>query len=249
MITIEIARSWYPASDAVHGFDHVLRVYHLAERLAQIEGADLEIVRAAALLHDASSDEWSVDSGQMEVDSGQGVGGSESAIEQIGNRPAWRTADRQSAIGNLRLTHHHASAEFAAQVLEAEGWPEERIAAVKHCIRAHRFRDRQEPPQTIEAQVLFDADKLDAIGAVGVARAIGYAVQAGQPAYAPPSVRFLETGELEPGEPHSAYHEYLFKLRRIRERMYTPAGRKLADERHQVMAEYFERLAQEMGEE
>ena len=159
MITIEIARSWYPASDAVHGFDHVLRVYHLAECLAQIEGADLEIVRAAALLHDASSDQWSVDSGQMEVDSGQGVGGSESAIEQIGNRPAWRTADRQSAIGNLRLTHHHASAEFAAQVLEAEGWPEEpKTSALRESfylmnLIASYYREKASDWQLVESSI------------------------------------------------------------------------------------------------
>ena len=225
MITVETARLWYPGSDPVHGFDHVLRVYHLAERLAQVEGADLEIVRAAALLHDIESGEWSVERGQA------------SSID-----------NQQSSINNSRLTHHLSSAEFAAQVLQAEGWSEERIAAVQHCIRAHRFRDRQEPPTTLEAQVLFDADKLDAIGAVGVARAIGYAIQAGQPAYAPPSAQFLETGELQPGEPHSAYHEYLFKLRRIKERMLTSSGRKLADERHRVMAEFFEKLAQEMGD-
>ncbi len=245
MPNFETARQWYPASDPVHGFDHVLRVYHLAERLAQIEGADLEIVRAAALLHDASSEQWI-------GDRGQGAMGSESASQ----RPVSATADpgtvselANEQISNPRLTHHHASAEFAAQVLQAEGWPEERIAAVQHCIRAHRFRDRQEPPATLEAQVLFDADKLDAIGAVGVARAIGYAVQAGQPAYAPPSEQFLETGELSPGEPHSAYHEYLFKLRKIKERMLTGSGRKLADERHRVMVEFFERLADEIGGE
>ena len=55
MPTIEEARRWYPADDPVHGFDHVLRVYQLAEHLALAEGADLEIVRAAALLHDAAA--------------------------------------------------------------------------------------------------------------------------------------------------------------------------------------------------
>jgi len=116
---------------------------------------------------------------------------------------------------------------------------------VQHCIRSHRFRDHSEPPQTIEAQVLFDADKLDAIGALGVARAIAYAACAGQPAYAPPSPHFLNTGQTEPGEPHSAYHEYLFKLARIRERLQTASGRALAAERHATMAQFFERLAQE----
>src|SRR5512147_1379454 len=102
MITVESARSWYPASDPVHGFDHVLRVYHAAERLAEIEGADLEIVRAAALLHDASSEQWSIFARKdrpSTVDSDQ-----QSAI-----------LNQQSSINNPRLTHHHASADFAAQ--------------------------------------------------------------------------------------------------------------------------------------
>ena len=56
MPIIEQARNWYPLSDPVHGFDHVLRVLALAENLALSEGADLEIVRAAVLLHDARDD-------------------------------------------------------------------------------------------------------------------------------------------------------------------------------------------------
>jgi uncharacterized protein len=209
VLTIETARSWYPTSDPVHGFDHVLRVYRMAERLAQAEGADLEIVRAAALLHDAD---------------GSATQGGEAG----------------------RLSHQHASAEFARQVLTAEGWPEQRIAAVQHCIRAHRFRDDSEQPQTLEARVLFDADKLDAIGAIGVARAIAYAASAGQPVYAEPSVSFLATGQREPAEPHSSYHEYLFKLRKLSRRLYTPSARRLAAGRHRYMTRFYARLAAEL---
>jgi uncharacterized protein len=241
MPSLASARSWYPANDPVHGFDHILRVYQLAERLARAEGADLEIVRAAALLHDAESDQPSPSG--VAVDSGQS---SPSGVAVDSDQQSAPPGLRFAPTIKNRLTHHHASASFAAQVLQEEGWDEERIAAVEHCIRAHRFRDRSEPPQTIEAQVLFDADKLDAIGAVGVARAIGYAVRAGQPAYAKPSAQFLATGELAPGEPHSAYHEYLFKLQHIWERMLTATGRKLAEERHRVMAAFFEQLASEM---
>jgi uncharacterized protein len=216
MITAEIAHSWYPESDAVHGFDHILRVYRLAERIAGAEGADLEIVRVAALLHDAQE---------------QPAHGEED-LDTLGSK-------------DERSTHHHRSADFARQVLLEHGWSEERIQAVLHCIRAHRYRDDSEQPQTLEAKVLFDADKLDAIGAVGVARAIVYAVQVGEPAYAKPSALFMQSGKREPGERHSAYHEYIFKLQHISGRLYTSTARKIALERHQFMIKYFTRLAEE----
>ncbi len=144
-----------------------------------------------------------------------------------------------------RENHHIASAEFAAGVLAGEGWPPERIAAVQHCIRAHRFRAKDERPETLEARILFDADKLDVLGAVGVARTVGYAVQAGQPVYAQPSQQFIQTGRKEPGEPHSAYHEYLFKLVRIKDLLFTDTARQIAEERSRYLDEYFMRLIAE----
>lgn len=210
MPTIETARTWYAHADPVHDFAHVLRVLRLAERLAQEEGADLEIVQAAALLHDAE-----------------------------GSAP-------DSAE---RMSHHHRSARFAGQVLLAEGWPAERISAVQHCIRAHRFRHDGETPETLEARILFDADKLDVLGAIGVARVVAYAAINHQPFYATPSQQFLRTGEKEAGEPHSAYHEYLFKLKRITERLHTASARTLAAERELYLSEYFDRLGAEMSGE
>lgn len=205
MIDPEMARPWYPRGDAVHGFEHVLRVLRMAEHLASLEGADLEIVRAATLLHDAQ---------------GAATAGGEDG----------------------RLEHHQRSAAFARQVLQGQGWPEARIAAVEHCILSHRFRGASEAPQTLEAKILFDADKLDAIGAIGVARAIGHAALGGQPAYSQPSARFLQTGEKEPGEVHSAYHEYLFKLRKLPARLFTPAAQAIGARRQQVMEAFFEEL-------
>ena len=150
---------------------------------------------------------------------------------------------------DVREEHHLASARFARQILYAKGWPDDQISAVQHCIRAHRFRDNTETPKTLEAKILFDADKLDVIGAVGGARTIAFDVVVNQPIFAEPSPRFLETGEKEPGEPHSSYHEYLFKLSKIKDRLYTSTAQALANERHQFMAEYFYRLAaEERGE-
>lgn len=214
MLSLESARAWYPESDPVHGFDHVARVYRMAVHLAQIEGAEVDIVGAAALLHDAGNHQHEND-------------------EELQSAPSTRTS------------HHHAAADFAKTTLIQEGWPEERIAAVQHCIRSHRFRDVSEQPQTLEAKILFDADKLDAIGAIGVARAIGYAIQAGEPVYARVSEQFKQSGLSEPGETHSAYHEYIFKLRWLKDRLYTPSARKIAEERHRTMETFFQRLATE----
>lgn len=206
MLTLESARQWYSQTDFVHGYDHIVRVYRLAERLALLEGAHLEIVRAAALLHDAQP-------------------------------PNLEEMPRQE--------HQLIAADFAREVLRAEGWENRAIEAVQHCIRAHRFREDSEKPHTLEAQILFDADKLDAIGAIGVARAIGYSLQAGQPIYSPPSALFLETGQLDQGEKHSAYHEFVFKLLKLKHRLYTPSARRLAEDRQRAMVDFFERLARE----
>jgi len=209
MPTIEQAKSWYAQNDPVHGFDHIQRVYCMAERLAQAESADIEIVRAAALLHDAEG----------------------------------------PLTGDSRNDHQFASAEFAREILAGEGWPEARIAAVQHCIRAHRFRDDREQPQTIEAKELFDADKLDAIGAIGAVRAIAYAILDTQNLFLSPSEKFLQTGVKENGEPHTPYHEYHFKLSKIKERMFTKTGRKFAQARHDFLEGFFSQLNAELAAE
>ena len=148
---------------------------------------------------------------------------------------------------DVREDHHLAAAVFAEKVLTDEGWEKEDIDKVLHCIRSHRFRDKREEPRTLEARVLFDADKIDAIGAVGIARAVSYAIRAGMDVYAPPSPSFLETGELVEGEFQTVAHEYLYKLRKIKDRLYTETGKKLASKRHDLMVSFFEGWMDEIG--
>lgn len=208
-ITLEEAQGWYADADPVHDFDHVLRVYRIAERLAEAEEADLEIVRAAALLHDSR-----------------------------GSAPG--------ASGSARAEHHLASAEFAGEILAEKGWSQEKIAAVQHCIRSHRFRGQDDKPETLEAQVLFDADKLDVLGAIGAARTITYAALEGEPAYAQPSEQFIHTGVKIPGEPHSSYHEFIFKLRHVKDRLFTSSGKALAEARHAYLVGFYQQLEAEV---
>ena len=147
--------------------------------------------------------------------------------------------------GNSRMGHHMASAQFAGEVLSRAGWEADRVEAVQHAIRAHRFRHDGEQPKTIEAMCVFDADKLDVLGAVGVARTIAFGCHSGQSFYAEPSRQFRETGKLMEGEVYSTYHEYLFKLRHIKDRLYTRTGRQLASQRDEFLHRFFEQLRAE----
>ncbi len=210
--SIEEARAWYASADLAHDFEHVLRVLNLALKIAEAEEANLEVVHAAALLHDSR---------------GAQPGGD----------------------GSGRMGHHLASAQFAGEVLKQAGWETARIEAVQHAIRAHRFRHDGEQPETIEAQCVFDADKLDVLGAVGAARTIIFGSHKGQSFFSEPSLQFRKTGELMDGEAYSAYHEYLFKLRNIKNRLYTQTGRELAVQRDAFLHQFFEQLRAEcLGE-
>ena len=214
MITIAEAKRHYEGADAVHDFDHVLRVLALAERIGRAEGADLEIVRAAALLHDA---------GREKADAN-------------GLDHATFAADQARII----LTQHRPGRTDAG-LLPAK------VEAVAHAIAAHRFRTGPEP-STLEAQALFDADKLDAIGAVGVARAFAYGGAHRQRLWAPVETvdvaHWLEEGD-HPRD-HTPVHEFVVKLSHLKERLFTPTGRSIAEERHAYMVAFFERFDAEV---
>jgi uncharacterized protein len=180
MITIDQARRYYPDDDPAHDFGHVLRVLTLAERLGRQEGADLRVVRAAALLHDIA-----------------------------------RGADEGAEVeADAETDHALLAARRARGILAGED------AAF--------------------------VDKLDAIGAVGVARAFAYGAVLGQPLW----------GEVSPGyvpgegdEPHTAHHEFHVKLLAIKDRLYTASGRRLAEGRHRFMEDFFAQMAAEVDGE
>ncbi len=146
---------------------------------------------------------------------------------------------QDSALG--AVCHAEKGAEMAWPIVEKLPLSEEQKANVIHCIRAHRFRGKCRP-ETAEAKVLFDADKLDAIGAVGVARAFLFAGEVGASLHIPGM-------NIEETKPYTiedtGFREFTVKLCKIRERILTKEGRKLADERHAFMEGFFNRFLEE----
>ncbi len=140
-----------------------------------------------------------------------------------------------------RVCHGRAGAVLAKELLERRGLDPGLVREVVHCIRTHRFRKRA-APQTLEARVLFDADKLDSIGAVGVGRAFLFAGEVGARLHD----SRIDVRKTKPyTRDDTAYREYLVKLGRVKDRIFTREGRRIAAERHRFMVEFFDRLNKE----
>ncbi|WP_409175991.1 HD domain-containing protein [Brevibacillus fortis] len=181
------AQRRFDGQDPAHDWQHNLRVMAICERIGREEGADMEVLRLAALLHD------------------------------IG-----RAEERQTGE-----CHAEISARLAGEWLSERSITEAFISRVQSAILAHRFR-KERPPHTLEEKVLFDADKLDSIGAIGVARVFAYTGVIGQPIQSD-----------DPNQ-HTPYKEYTWKLQRIKDKLFTKTAQKIAEDRHRFMITFFE---------
>lgn len=188
-----------------HDWEHTQRVLALALHLARVEGAEVDIVRCAALLHDIARSE--------------------------------------EDLSNGKIDHAIRGAELAAGILTDLGGLPDFVRRVGHCIATHRFRGSL-APETLEAKVLFDADKLDAIGAVGIGRAFLFAGEVGAKLHNP-GIKVEDTQPYT--EEDTAYREFQVKLRKVKDRVLTLEGRRLAQARHEFMTAFFERLNQEVA--
>ena len=128
-----------------HDRFHIERVCNLAVRIAKEENADLNVIKAAALLHDIA-----------------------------------RAKEDEGKIAD----HATEGAKMARKILEEVNFPKEKIAKVIHCIEAHRFKKRMEA-KSLEAKILQDADRLDIIGAIGIARVFTRGGWGNKPIYDP----------------------------------------------------------------
>jgi len=141
-----------------------------------------------------------------------------------------------------RLDHARRGAEMAAEFLQGQGADRKLIQAVCHCIESHRFRGKV-APASLEARVLFDADKLDSVGAVGIGRAFLFAGEVGARLHNDD----LDLANTSPySREDTAYREFRFKLAKVKGRLLTAEGRRLAAGRHRFMTGFFKRLNREV---
>ena len=191
--------------NSCHEWEHTERVFNLTLSIGEKEGADLEILSLAAILHDI---------GRKDDD---GI-----------------------------IDHAERGAVLAQEILERYNYPSEKIEKICHCIKAHRYRN-DNIPETLEAKVLYDADKLDAIGAIGIGRAFSYAGHIGAKVHNK-EVDVANTEEFSLDD--TAWREYEVKLKYIKDKLFTKEGRRIAEGRHAFMEQFFERLNREVdGEE
>ncbi len=141
-----------------------------------------------------------------------------------------------------RVCHAQWGAREAAKILKKYCLDEKIIVAVCEAIAAHRFRNNK-VPKTPEARCLYDADKLDALGAVGIGRAFLFAGEVGARLHNPE----VDIDKTQPyGPEDTAWREFVVKLSRIKDSMLTKTGRRMAEERHRFMEEFFRRLTDEV---
>lgn len=184
-----------------HSKSHVHRVYNLAVRIAKEENADLDVVKAAVLLHDIA-----------------------------------RAMEDEGEIED----HATEGAKMARKVLEEVDFPKEKIDKVIHCIKVHRFKKGMEA-ESLEAKILQDADRLDIIGAIGLARVFTRGGWGNKPIYDPS----IPPKEKYDGKSLTSVNHIYEKILKAKATINTNTAKEIAEERHEFVEQFLERLLKE----
>ncbi|MFI7430585.1 HD domain-containing protein [Micromonospora sp. NPDC049836] len=196
-LTSEFVRSRLGNEPTGHDWWHALRVRRLACHIAQAEGAHMQVVELAALLHDIADAKFT----------GNDDDGPRLAAEWL------RSIDVEETV----------------------------VAAVRDIVASISFKGAllPEEPLSPEGACVRDADRLDAMGAVGIARTFAYGGYVRRPIHDPEQPPILhdsvESYRRTLGTTTNHFHE---KLLLLRDRLMTPTGRALGRRRHQVMVDF-----------
>jgi uncharacterized protein len=142
----------------------------------------------------------------------------------------------------LRSRASSLAAERAAEILGRLGWPNEAITEVAHAIAAHSF-SAGIAPTTLEARILQDADRLDALGHIGIARCFYIAGRMGSAIYHPDDV---SAARRPLDDTRYALDHFRTKLMRLGEGFQTATGSRMAADRTRVMAAFLDGFEAEL---
>jgi uncharacterized protein len=140
--------------------------------------------------------------------------------------------------------HAKAGSEKSRAFLLENGYTEETAGQVAGCILTHSL-NAETPPQTLEAQIVFDADKLDLSGAVGATRAIAAAALTGEPLYVLDEAGLPLSGKKKEGP--SVLRDHKQRLKELPQIFYTAKAQKIAAKQQEAMDSYFENLRREIN--
>lgn len=200
----EVLKVWGEAIDGAHDVWHLRRVWGIAQRIAAVEGGDLQVIEAACFLHDI--------------------------INPPKDSPQRRDAARLSA-------------EHATGYLTACGMDASRVSAVAHAIEAHSFSAGVKA-RSIEAKIVQDADRLEALGALGIARCFSVSGQMGASLFHGDD----PMGEARPLDDRAyALDHFEVKLLRVAETLHTATARELAQSRVDFMRSFRGQLLEEIS--
>jgi len=138
-----------------------------------------------------------------------------------------------------------AGPRLASSWLRSLGVAEETVAHVADIVGGLSYKGAgvPTPPRTVEGAVVQDADRLDAIGAIGVARAFAYGGFRGQPLYDPNvPIEMHQTAERYKRGAGSTVNHFHEKLLLLRDRLNTEPARRIAEGRHRFLEEFLDRF-------
>jgi uncharacterized protein len=134
------------------------------------------------------------------------------------------------------------AAARAVEFLAAASYPSDCLPDIQHAIEAHSY-SAGIAPRTVEAKIVQDADRLDALGAIGIARCIAVGAALGRPIY---QVDDPFCAVREPDDSAASVDHFYTKLLTLAETMQTEAGRREARRRSEFMQGYLDQLRSEI---
>ena len=190
-------------NDPAHDFEHVMRVYNNAQKIAKKEKANQKLVLTAALLHDIVS---------------------------------YPKSSKRSKFSSID------SAKKSKTILKTHGFSEKEITIISNAIEDHSF-SQNKVPETLEGKILQDADRLDALGAIGIARVFATSGSLNRPFY---NIDDPFCSKRNPNDNLWAIDHFFNKLLKLESMMNTKSGKIEAKKRTKVLKEFLKQLKNEI---